>query len=332
MRILRIRVSNFKSFSSEDVCLGSFSIFIGGNASGKSNFVTILKFLRDVQKFGLQNAIAAQGGKSSISNLTIGTSKPLRFEIQYSYSEHPTLFKILTESSKKATFYGMPLTDLTYTLKLKFSEKWADRWRFHETYKLKGVLHKYSLNLGGDIPTPPKIIKKGVAAGSISYINENGRYRVKLDLDNKKIDLEEQDLTIPYWAGRDSQFDLAKKTFLESGLPPLMPNLSKVESDLANSPHIHHLHLLRKPRWKSEVTTNSWRRHNLKNNHLQDYSFLGNSPPPGRHFFQTADDTSTACSKGSEIYAGAMNGAWPWPRIRSLSLVQQWGQGQWLLD
>lgn len=53
MSIKRIRATNFKSFDELDVDLARLNVLIGPNASGKSNFVEIFEFLRDIAKSGL---------------------------------------------------------------------------------------------------------------------------------------------------------------------------------------------------------------------------------------------------------------------------------------
>ena len=44
MAIKSIRVKNFKSFKDVEVHLGNFNVLIGANASGKSNFIQVIKF------------------------------------------------------------------------------------------------------------------------------------------------------------------------------------------------------------------------------------------------------------------------------------------------
>lgn len=78
MAINRIRVSNFKNFKSLDVDLGKFNLVIGANGSGKSNFVQVFKFLNDIVKHGLDDAISMQGGITYLRNIVIGAAeKPL---------------------------------------------------------------------------------------------------------------------------------------------------------------------------------------------------------------------------------------------------------------
>ena len=81
MAIRRLKVSNFRSFNELDVELGDFNVLIGANASGKSNFIEIFRFLRDIRNYGLNSAVALQGGGESTLNLRLQTSKPLRVQI-----------------------------------------------------------------------------------------------------------------------------------------------------------------------------------------------------------------------------------------------------------
>lgn len=80
-KIERIAVSNFKSFDEMETELGELNVIIGANASGKTNFVNIFKFLKDIFTEGLDNAIAMQGGVDSVQNMNIRSSKDLRIEL-----------------------------------------------------------------------------------------------------------------------------------------------------------------------------------------------------------------------------------------------------------
>ena len=62
MAITKITLKNFKSFKNLKLELGKFNVIVGANASGKSNFVQIFRFLRDIAEFGLDNAVSMQGG------------------------------------------------------------------------------------------------------------------------------------------------------------------------------------------------------------------------------------------------------------------------------
>jgi predicted ATPase len=83
MPIQRIHVENFKSFSELDIDLAQFNVVIGSNAAGKSNFISIFKFLRDIATSGIVNAIALQGGAEYLKNATIGTTRDLVIAVWY---------------------------------------------------------------------------------------------------------------------------------------------------------------------------------------------------------------------------------------------------------
>jgi len=70
--ITRLRARNFKSFDTLDVELGQLNVFVGGNASGKSNLLSLLTFMRDLMSFGLEDAVSLQGGASFFQNLQCG--------------------------------------------------------------------------------------------------------------------------------------------------------------------------------------------------------------------------------------------------------------------
>jgi predicted ATPase len=79
--IKKLRVKNFKSFKDVEVELGKFNVVIGANASGKSNFVQIFKFLRDIVNEGLENAISYQGGIEYLRNILLGDNEDLYLEV-----------------------------------------------------------------------------------------------------------------------------------------------------------------------------------------------------------------------------------------------------------
>ncbi len=80
MAIKRIKVKNFKSFDELDLELHPFNVVIGANASGKSNFTQIFKFLKDVEENGLSDGVSMHGGAESLLNLKIGYSDDLTVE------------------------------------------------------------------------------------------------------------------------------------------------------------------------------------------------------------------------------------------------------------
>ena len=89
MAITKVKVSNFKSFDELEVELRPLNIVVGANASGKSNFVEVFRFLRDLGTYGLENAVSIQGGMEYLTNLQIGRARPLVVELTYTDDEVP---------------------------------------------------------------------------------------------------------------------------------------------------------------------------------------------------------------------------------------------------
>lgn len=69
MQITRVRLKNWRNFRSFDTPMRDVTYILGPNASGKSNFLDVFRFLRDVGKpagGGLQAAVIARGGISKL--------------------------------------------------------------------------------------------------------------------------------------------------------------------------------------------------------------------------------------------------------------------------
>ena len=84
MFVKGIAVTNFKSFRHLELDhLGRFSVLIGTNASGKSNFIQIFRFLRDIANHGLANAVSMQGGTDFLRNMNLPRDAQCHIRIVY---------------------------------------------------------------------------------------------------------------------------------------------------------------------------------------------------------------------------------------------------------
>ena len=101
MKIQRLAVENFKSFDRLDLELGAFNVFIGANASGKSNVLHILEFLRDIAASGLRNAVSMQGGMEFLRNVKVGAAKTTIVETKFSPRERYSAPIINAEAEKR---------------------------------------------------------------------------------------------------------------------------------------------------------------------------------------------------------------------------------------
>ncbi len=68
--VTRLELEAWRNFRQRtEVRLRGRAFFVGPNASGKSNVLDALRFLRDVSRDGLQNAVTVRGGMSEIRSL-----------------------------------------------------------------------------------------------------------------------------------------------------------------------------------------------------------------------------------------------------------------------
>ncbi len=173
MFIKKIQVKNFKSFNDLKVELGEFNMLIGANASGKSNFIQIFQFIRDIVNFGLDNAISMQGGIDYLRNIKIGKSEDLLVNV---VSDHK--FKWTVRKSDKSL-----LGIKTYKIIYNFVLRPRRRGQRYETVidKLKLFCNFVELK---ELKTKFKEIEK-YGKGEISYYLENGKLKVDLKIPSK---------------------------------------------------------------------------------------------------------------------------------------------------
>jgi predicted ATPase len=89
MRIDHIRLKNRLNFRKVDAALAETTYLIGPNASGKSNFLDLFRFLRTVADSsggGIQRAVAERGGINKLRCLQARQDTEVRIEVQLSGS------------------------------------------------------------------------------------------------------------------------------------------------------------------------------------------------------------------------------------------------------
>ena len=97
MIITRLKLTNWRNFTDVDVPLLDRAFIIGPNASGKSNLLDAIRFLRDVAKReggGLQAAVARRGGVRQIRSLSAHAGGGVGIEVHLSRdSDEPAEWK-----------------------------------------------------------------------------------------------------------------------------------------------------------------------------------------------------------------------------------------------
>jgi len=87
MIVSKIKLTNWKNFRSSEVSLQERVFVVGANAAGKSNFLDVFRFLRDIAKprgGGLQQAVSIRGGISKIRSLAARKNPLVEIEVSLS--------------------------------------------------------------------------------------------------------------------------------------------------------------------------------------------------------------------------------------------------------
>lgn len=201
MLIKKIKVSNFKSFEELDIELGRFNVLIGANASGKSNFIHILKFLNDIVNSGLDNAISMQGGVDYIRNITIGASENLSVELHIDSMDKPLkAFRFRKKKDKRPT--EIYVNKLEYKFSIKF-------YKTTNGYKIS----EERLIAKCDFMEAKKREEKRegdqkIGEGEITLTRANGR--IKYEIKSKDTSIKTEDVIPPFFS---------KKGFFQGKIP-----------------------------------------------------------------------------------------------------------------
>jgi len=121
MIITNIQLGNWKNFGDINAVCGKRVILIGPNASGKSNFLDALRFLRDVAQDGLQKAVTARGGMKAVrylcartqSDVSISVSLDNKWEYMLSFNADAKRGLYITKEHVTFTENGNTKTILT---------------------------------------------------------------------------------------------------------------------------------------------------------------------------------------------------------------------------
>ena len=136
MYISKIGARNFKSFDNLKVELGKFNVLVGSNASGKSNFVDLIKFIKNLTIYGLEDAFQMMGGIEFVQNLEIGKQNPVE------------VFFTLDEVDVKVNFFDtmININKVKYNLGVKSGKKMKISKDEMNLYLSKGK-NKFKLKL-----------------------------------------------------------------------------------------------------------------------------------------------------------------------------------------
>lgn len=90
-----LRLTNWRNFGNVGVALEQERMFVvGPNASGKSNFLDVFRFLSDIARpgGGLQKAVMDRGGMSTIRNFSAPGNTPVEIEVEIKDTDNDTVW------------------------------------------------------------------------------------------------------------------------------------------------------------------------------------------------------------------------------------------------
>ena len=173
MFIKNIKLSNFKTFDEMYIELNMFNVLIGANASGKSNFIHALEFIKDIAESGLDSAISLQGGIEYTRNVKISSSKNLIIEINF--NSEPNSRVLLEEGGSKKSL-GISISEIKYILTIEFFKENKRYKSFREYFELKCDFLEVHKNKEGKLGETSKL-----ESGKIIITNISGETTYKVE-------------------------------------------------------------------------------------------------------------------------------------------------------
>jgi predicted ATPase len=95
LRFTGIQVENWRNFGNIEVPLQRRAFVVGPNASGKSNFLDLFRFLHDIVSVGrgFEQAVQSRGGVSSLRSLVARRYSDIRISVTIGVDERPAIWQ-----------------------------------------------------------------------------------------------------------------------------------------------------------------------------------------------------------------------------------------------
>jgi predicted ATPase len=139
MHITRLHVKNFKSIKEETFVFSPLTILVGANASGKSNIISVFKFISDIISDGIENAISLQGGMEYLFNSCADKSEYLELDFDIDLDSNNVMYNFKRKSSNpdKEFFGSLMPTNATFRFTLKPTDHCGDGYIVSDFAKIK---------------------------------------------------------------------------------------------------------------------------------------------------------------------------------------------------
>lgn len=151
MRLTRVQIHHYKSLSEVEVELHpQVTVLVGPNATGKSNFVDALRFMRDATHDGLDHAIVARGGLPRIRQMSSG--RPFNVGLAVDALQ-PSLLKDVGTAPAHYGFSVCGLTGGNYRVEREIAQCHEAEWITDEEENdtLGWIFHGFSRDKSGNV-------------------------------------------------------------------------------------------------------------------------------------------------------------------------------------
>ena len=151
MRLTRVQIHHYKSLSEVEVELHpQVTVLVGPNATGKSNFVDALRFMRDATRDGLDHAIVARGGLPRIRQMSSG--RPFNVGLAVDALQ-PSLLKDVGTAPAHYGFSVCGLTGGNYRVEREIAQCHEAEWITDEEENdtLGWIFHGFSRDKSGNV-------------------------------------------------------------------------------------------------------------------------------------------------------------------------------------
>ncbi len=206
MLLQKVKLKNFKSFYNLELQLNSFSVFLGANGSGKSNFVDSLKFMKESLNNNVSYAVGNRFGWKNL--LSKGKKSMEKLELEFDFNlEHINFEVNEKEFEPISSNYLLTLRNIKNITFVNEEELKTNFILNNEKLRTTFNRNKRKVNVINDIAElSPTDIKK-------ETLTLNGRTDNKLFLDANFVSIANLFLsdTIKNWRFYNIDHNLARK-------------------------------------------------------------------------------------------------------------------------
>jgi predicted ATPase len=93
-KLEKLTIANYKSIRSQSLLLGPLNVFIGGNGSGKSNLVSVFRFLREIVTQNLRGYTATKGGADSLLYFGQKQSPSMSIRVEFAEGNYANAYSV----------------------------------------------------------------------------------------------------------------------------------------------------------------------------------------------------------------------------------------------